>query len=351
MAHAQPDFTESGCHTHNFCNKLFAMHTSHLDPWTHEHTFGQDQIRRGERRTLIVTVLTAITMVVEIAAGVAFGSMALLADGLHMASHATALGIAVFAYAYTRRFAADPRYSFGTGKVNALAGFTSAVLLALFAAGMVVESVERVIAPVDIAFNQAIFVAVVGLLVNGISVLILAVPHDDHHHHGHDHDHHHHGHRHDHHHHDHHHGDSDHNLHGAYLHVLADSLTSILAIGALLMGKYVGAVWTDPAMGLVGAVLVARWSWSLLRSTSHVLLDKQAPEALRHAVRKAIEARGGDRIADLHVWRIGPDIYAAEIALVSDDPQPPNHYKELIPKALRIAHVTVEVHPCTVYAS
>ena len=324
------------------------MHTSHLDPWTHEHTFGQDQVRRGERRTLIVTALTAVTMVVEIAAGVAFGSMALLADGLHMASHATALGIAVFAYAYTRRFAADPRYSFGTGKVNALAGFTSAVLLALFAAGIVAESVERVIDPVDIAFNQAIVVAIIGLLVNGVSVLILAVPRDDpHHHHDHrhgqDHDHHHH--------HDHHHGGSDHNLHGAYLHVLADSLTSILAIAALLMGKYVGAVWTDPAMGIVGAVLIARWSWSLMRSTSHVLLDKQAPEALRHAVREAIESRDGDRIADLHVWSIGPDIYAAEIALVSDEPQPPEHYKGLLPKALKIAHVTVEVHHCTGYAS
>jgi cation diffusion facilitator family transporter len=318
------------------------MHTDSLDHWTHEHTFGQDQARRGEGRTLIVTVLTAATMVVEIIAGMTFGSMALLADGLHMASHATALGIAVFAYAYTRRFAADPRYSFGTGKVNALAGFTSAVLLALFAAGMVVESVERVIDPVAIAFNQAIFVAVVGLLVNGLSVLILAVPHDHHRrHHDHEHDHHHH----------HHHGGSDHNLHGAYLHVLADSLTSVLAIAALLMGKYFGAVWMDPAMGIVGAVMVARWSWGLLRNTSHVLLDKQAPEAIRNAVREAIEVRDGDRVADLHVWSIGPDIYAAEIALVSYDPQQPDHYKELIPEKLGIVHMTVEVQPCTVHAA
>ena len=344
MGHAQPDLTAAGCHTHNLLYEVVAMHTSHLDPWIHQHTFGQDQVRRGERRILMVTALTAITMVVEIVAGAAFGSMALLADGLHMASHATALGIAVFAYAYMRRFAADPRYSFGTGKVNALAGFTSAVLLALFAAGMVVESAERVMDPVTIAFNQAIVVAVIGLLVNGVSVLILAVPRDHDHHHHHDHvDHHHHHH--------HHGGGSDHNLHGAYLHVLADSLTSILAIAALLMGKYFGAVWTDPAMGIVGAVMVARWSWCLLRSTSHVLLDKQAPEALRHAVREAIEARDGDRIADLHVWSIGPDIYAAEITLVSDDPQLPEHYKELLSKALKIAHVTVEVHPCMVYAS
>jgi cation diffusion facilitator family transporter len=282
----------------------------------------------------MVTALTAVTMVVEIVAGITFGSMALLADGLHMASHATALGIAVFAYAYTRRFAADPRYSFGTGKVNALAGFTSAVLLALFAAGMAVESVERVLDPVAIAFNQAIFVAGIGLLVNGLSVLILAVPHDHHHHHDHDH-----------------HSGSDHNLHGAYLHVLADSLTSVLAIAALLLGKYFGAVWMDPTMGIVGAVLVARWSWGLLRNTSHVLLDKQAPEAIRDAVRVAIAGHERDRVADLHVWSIGPDIYAAEVALVSDDPQPPDYYKGRIPEKLGIVHMTVEVQPCTVPAA
>jgi cation diffusion facilitator family transporter len=228
----------------------------------------------------------------------------------------------------------DPRYSFGTGKVNALAGFTSAILLALFAAGMTVESVERIMYPIAIAFNQAIVVAVMGLLVNGVSVLILAVPHDHH-----DHDHHHD------------YGGSDHNLHGAYLHVLADSLTSLLAISALLMAKYFGAVWMDPAMGIVGAVLVARWVWGLLRKTSHVLLDKQASEAIRNAVREAIQAHDGDRIADLHVWSIGPDIYAAEIALVSNNPQQPDHYKGLIPEELGIVHVTVEVHPCTVYTA
>jgi len=313
------------------------MHTDSLDHWTHEHTFGQDRLRRGERRTVIVTGLTAVTMAVEIAAGLSFGSMALLADGLHMASHATALGIAVFAYAHTRRFAADPRYSFGTGKVNSLAGFTSAILLALFAAGMAVESVERFIDPIAIAFNPAIFVAVIGLLVNGVSVLILLVPHD--HPHSHDHSHSH----------DHHPGGSDHNLRGAYLHVLADSLTSVLAISALLMGKYVGAVWLDPVMGIVGAAMVARWSWGLLRHTSCVLLDKQAPAAVRNAVREAIEAHEGDRISDLHVWSIGPDIYAAAIALVSYEPKLPDHYKELIPKELGIVHVTVEAHPCTVY--
>ena len=274
----------------------------------------------------MVTALTAVTMVVEIAAGIVFGSMALLADGLHMASHATALGIAVFAYAYTRRFATDRRYSFGTGKVNTLAGFTSAVLLAVFAAAMAVESIERVISPVAIAFNQAIFVAVIGLLVNAASVLILAVPH----HHPHPD-----------------HRGGDHNLRAAYLHVLADSLTSLLAIIALLMGKFVGAVWMDPAMGIVGALLVARWSWGLLRDTSHVLLDKQAPKNIRNRLSEVIAADSDNRIADLHVWSIGPDLYAAAIAVVSHYPQPPDYYKQLIPKDLSIAHVTVEVHRCT----
>lgn len=322
--------------------------------WEHEHTFGQDRVRRGERRTLVVTVLTAVTMAVEIAAGVAFGSMALLADGLHMASHATALGIAVFAYAYTRRFAGDPRYSFGTGKVNALAGFTSAVLLALFAAGMALESTQRFIAPVAIAFDRAIAVAVIGLLVNGLSVLILAGghrgpgshdhaqahAHDDHsRHHHHVHRHHHHA------------AGGDHNLRGAYLHVVADSLTSLLAIAALLMGKVFGMVWMDPAMGIVGAVLIARWSWGLARDTSQVLLDRQAPQDVRDRLRRALEApgagpRGNDRVADLHVWSVGPGIHAAAIVLVTDTPKPPEVYKRAIPASLGIVHSTVEVHRC-----
>jgi cation diffusion facilitator family transporter len=305
------------------------VHTRSLEKWAHGHTFEQDRVQQGERLTLIVTILTAITMVIEIAAGFAFGSMALLADGLHMASHATALGIAVLAYVYTRRFATDSSYSFGTGKAKALGGFTGAVLLALFAAGMAIESVERILNPIGIAFNQAIFVAVIGLLVNGASVLIL------------DHDHDHHDHHHD-------HGSGDHNLRAAYLHVLADSLTSLLAISALLMGKYFGVLWMDPAMGIIGALLIARWSWGLLRDTSHVLLDKQAPETIRNALRQALEAFDGNRIADLHVWSVGPHIYAADIALVSHNPQPPDHYKALIPKEWGIVHMTVEVHRCTV---
>ena len=306
------------------------MHTQRLDWWQHEHVFGQDQVKAGERRTLLVVLLTAVMMLVEIAAGIAFGSMALLADGLHMASHAAALGISVFAYVYARRLARHPRYSFGTGKVNALAGFASAVLLVIFAAAMAWESIARLIDPIPIALDQALVVAVAGLLVNGASAWILAVPgrHGHHHHHGH------HGHRH------------DHNLRAAYLHVLADALTSLLAIFALLAAKFFAATWLDPVMGVVGAALVTRWSLGLLRETSRVLLDAQLPGNATERLRAAIEAHGGDRIADLHLWSIGPGIQAAAIVVVSDAPRPPDHYRGLIPPDLHVVHATVEVQRC-----
>jgi cation diffusion facilitator family transporter len=302
------------------------MHTQRLDWWQHEHVFGQDQVKAGERRTLLVVLLTAVMMAIEIAAGVAFGSMALLADGLHMASHATALGISVFAYIYARRLAGHPRYSFGTGKVNALAGFASAVLLVIFAAAMAWESADRLINPIPIALNQALMVATAGLLVNGASALILAAP-------GH-HDHGHHGHRH------------DHNRRAAYLHVLADALTSLLAIFALLAAKFFDAIWLDPAMGVVGAALVTRWSLGLLRETSRVLLDAQLPGSATARLRSSIEAQEGDRVADLHLWSIGPGIQAAAIVVVSDEPRSPDHYRRLIPSDLHVVHATVEVHRC-----
>ena len=295
------------------------MHTQSVDPWRHEHAFGQDERRVGERRTLMVIALTATMMVVEIVAGIAFGSMALLADGLHMASHATALGITAVAYFYARRLAADPRFCFGTGKINALAGFTGAVLLAGFALVMAVESVQRFIDPVPIAFVQAIVVAVVGLVVNGLSGVLL---------HSHDHDH-------------------DHNLRSAYLHVLADALTSLLAIVALLSAILFGMVWMDPLMGIVGAALITRWSWALLRQTSRVLLDYQAPQHVRDAVRGSIESSLDNRVADLHVWSIGPGIHAAIIGLVTDEPRSAEFYHQLIPKELGIVHVSVEVNACS----
>ena len=335
------------------------MHQTNLAAWEHAHSFGLDRQRPGERRTLIVALLTAVTMVVEVVAGLAFGSMALLADGLHMASHAIALGLAVVAYMYCRRHARDPRFTFGTGKVNSLGGYTSALLLAGFATYMAVESVTRLMAPVPIVFDAAIVVAVIGLIVNGVSVLILDVRHHtpDHdtkahgdgqeahgHHPGHGHSH---GHSHSHGHgHSHSHGHADHNLRGAYLHVLADALTSLLAIVALLAGKYLGAVWMDPAMGIVGAILVGRWAWGLLRDSGHTLLDRQAPATVRDAVRRSVERFRDTRVVDLHVWSIGPGLFAAELAVVSHEPEEPSVYKDLLSGA-GLAHVTIEVHRCS----
>lgn len=276
---------------------------------------------------MIVIAITAAMMAIELVAGIVFGSMALLADGLHMASHAVALGINAFAYIYARRNASNTLYSFGTGKVNALGGFTGAVLLAVFAVIMAFESFHRLINPVEIIFNQAIFVAVLGLLVNGVCVFILGV--DDH---AHDHGDQHHSHHH------------DHNLKSAYLHVLADALTSILAIIALLTAKYFGLIWMDPVMGMVGAILVARWSLGLLGSTSGVLLDRQAPQSLRHEIKERMEADDTTRVTDLHIWSIGPEIYSALISVVTNQPVTPAEYKTRIPKSLGLVHVAVEVH-------
>ena len=305
------------------------MHHDNLHHWQHTHAFGQDLKRPGEMRTIIVIAITAVMMVVEITAGIVFGSMALLADGLHMASHAVALGINAFAYIYARRNAHNTKFSFGTGKVNALGGYSGAVLLVLFALLMAAESAGRFVFPVTIEFNQAIFVAVIGLAVNGASVFILGHRHEPTAHEHHPHDHHHH----------------DHNLRSAYLHVLADALTSLLAIFALLTAKYAGLVWMDPLMGIVGAFLVARWSVGLLRTTSAVLLDEQGPESIRTGIRDAIED-DDNRVTDLHLWSIGPNIYGAIISVVAHDPQTPEYYKTLIPPGLGLVHVTVEVHPC-----
>ena len=304
----------------------------------------------GERRTLIVVITTSAMMVIEIATGIAFGSMALLADGLHMASHAVALIIAYFAYIYARRHARDERFSFGTGKVNSLAGFTGAVLLAVFALGMAWESVNRFLNPVAIEFTQAIVVAIVGLIVNALCAVVLGHHDGGHHHQGaesldesgehpeqtqrrlaaHPHDHNHH---------------DDHNLRSAYLHVVADAFTSVLAIFALLAGKYADAVWLDPAMGIVGAVLVARWSVGLIRTTAQVLLDWQAPNDLCGVMQCALSADGDTEVVDLHVWVIGPGRYAAAMSIVSAAARQPDEYKErLMQVCPGLVHVTIEVN-------
>lgn len=313
------------------------MSTPDLSKWQHDHVFEQDRKRPGERRTLLVVLMTAVMMVIEIAAGLAFGSMALLADGLHMASHTVALGISLAAYVVSRRLASDQRFAFGVGKINSLAGFASAVLLLGFAFAMVTESVDRLINPLTIAFDSALLVAGIGLVVNGVSAWILmSTPHE----HGHDHGH---GHQHA----GHENADGhDHNLRAAYLHVLADALTSVLAIIALLAGKYLGAGWLDPAMGLVGAALVARWSLGLIFSSARVLLDHQADSRHVAELREAIEMNSADRITDLHLWTVGHGIYAAEITVVSHDPKPPGYYRELIPPRLNVVHAIVEVQRC-----
>lgn len=302
----------------------------------HGHCFlGRDH-RRNERRVWLVIALTAGMMLAEIAAGTVYGSMALVADGWHMSTHAGAMLIAALAYRFARRHADDPRFTFGTGKLGDLAGFASAVVLALVALLIGWESLARLARPIRIDFDQAIAVAAVGLAVNLACAWLLK---DDHTHHGHGH--HHHDHDHVHH---HAHGEArDNNLRAAYLHVLADALTSVLAIAALLLGRSRGWLWADPAMGVVGALVIVRWSWGLLRDSGSVLLDAAAEgQAVRQEIREAM-APTGSRVTDLHVWQVGPGHFAAIVALVAREPQEPAHYKALLAHIHELSHVTVEV--------
>ena len=314
--------------------RKIAMKSDNQIELRHDHSFGQDKKRSGENRTVIVILLTAAMMGIEIAAGLAYGSMALLADGLHMASHAAALSISAFAYYFARKRAHDRSFSFGTGKVNFLGGYTGAILLLIFALLMVFESINRLIDPVEISFNQAIGVAILGLIVNGVSVFILG--HEEHHHHGHHHEHGVEGHHHHHH---------DHNLRAAYLHVLADALTSLLAIVALLAAKYYGWIWMDPLMGIVGAVLITKWSFGLLKQSGAVLLDQQGPASLIERVNSRIESLPCKaEIVDCHVWSIGPNIYSAAITLITDKENNVALFKGELENFTEIVHSTVEVH-------
>ena len=333
------------------------MHTEEISQWQHTHVFGQDQIKSGERRTLFVIIMTGIMMVGEIAAGIIFGSMALTADGIHMGSHMVGLGITFFAYIYSRKHAQDQRFSFGTGKVNALAGYSSAMILIFIALFMAYKSIVRMISPVEIFYNQAIMVAVIGLVVNGVSMVLLGEKGHTHAHGNHDHeahdqtDHEQADHEHDvltHADHDHAHvttGD-DHNLKAAYLHVLTDAMTSILAIIALLTAKYLNLVWMDPLMGIVGAILVIRWSIGLIQGTTIVLLDHQISVEVRKRIIDTLESYKDTKVSDLHIWSIGPGIYSSEVSVVTKYPDSPNKYKALIPQATGVVHTTVEVHTC-----
>jgi cation diffusion facilitator family transporter len=319
-----------------------ATHHSALDRWRHEHDFLPDR-SAAERSTGWVMLLTAVTMVVEIVAGVVTGSMALLADGWHMGTHVAAFGITIYAYRYARLHRNDPRFTFGTGKVTELGGFASALALAFVALLMLVESAQRLFEPRAISFDEALWVAVLGLAVNVVSALILSRQGSHGHHHGpHEHDH---DHDHD------HEPDADSNLRAAYLHVIADALTSVLAIVALLAGKLAGWTWLDPVMGIVGALLILRWAQGLARTTAAVLLDGVAHDEIRTRVRSAIErhpdaARRGDSVADLHVWAVGPNRLAATVSVVADDPDTPAAYRQRLAGVSALAHIVVEVNRC-----
>lgn len=306
---------------------LYLMHIHTLDNWQHSHNFSVKN-DKGERRTLYVLILTAVTMIVEILAGSIYGSMALLADGWHMGTHVAAFMITIFAYRYARKNASNPAYAFGTGKVSVLGGFASAVALAVVALVMLIESMQRVINPHDIHFNEAIAVAVLGLSVNIVSAFLLK---DEHHHHHHGDEHHHY---------------HDHNLRAAYLHVLADALTSLLAIVALLSGKYFGWNWLDPVMGIVGAIIITRWSYGLLKQTSPILLDGSIEEKYHSSIKKTIEKDSDNRVSDLHVWKVGANHYAAIISIVTHFPKSAEYYKGLLKDFHRLSHTTVEVNVC-----
>lgn len=318
------------------------MHTHSIDSWRHTHVFLGADHARNERRTWIVIGMTAAMMIGEIAAGFAFGSMALLADGFHMATHAGALTIAAVAYLYARRHAKDERFAFGTGKLGELAGYSSAVILAVVALLIGFESLIRLTAPIPIRFNEAITVAILGLLVNLVSAWLLhsTGEHDDHHHQHETHDDNEHDHGHDQRHHH-----RDHNLRSAYFHVLTDALTSVLAIVGLLAGQNYGWLWMDPLMGIVGGIVIARWSWGLLRDAGAVLLDWVPDKALSERIRSTLE-EGGDRVSDLHLWRVGPGHLAAIVSLVSDRPLAPACYKAKLSQLKQLSHLTIEVHPC-----
>ncbi len=313
------------------------MHTHTLSLLKHEHDFSAIN-RKGERRTKQVLVLTFLTMALEITAGILFGSMALLADGWHMGTHVAAFMITIIAYRYSRIHAHDQTFAFSSGKVGVLGGYTSSVVLGVVALIMLIESGQRIVNPHLIHFDEAIAVAGFGLFINLICALLLR-DHHHHHHDDHDHDHAHHHH--------------DHNLKAAYLHVLADALTSVLAIVALVLGKYYGWNWLDPVMGIVGALIITQWSYSLVKETSPLLLDESIALKYKLAIKEKIESDADNRISDLHIWRVSPGHFAIIISLVSHNPKAPEYYKDLLKEFRglggmnKLSHITIEVNKCT----
>ena len=307
------------------------MHIHKLEQWQHGHNYFVHR-EQNEKNTQKVMGLTAVTMVVEIVAGIAFGSMALLADGWHMGTHVAAFLITLFAYSYSRKHANNPDFTFGPGKINVLGGFASAVALAVVALIMAVESVGRFFSPVEIHYGQSILVAVVGLAVNVVSAFLLHGSHGHDHHHGHGHgikNHH-----------------EDHNLKAAYFHVLADALTSVLAIVALLFGSLFGWWALDPAMGIVGALVITRWAWGLLKESSAILLDAGVKKEVREEIKDVIEADADNRVTDIHVWKVGPHHLAVLLTLVTHYPRSSGEYKKLLAGFDQLKHITIEVIKC-----
>jgi cation diffusion facilitator family transporter len=304
------------------------MNDSHNHAWTHDHVYLGARHGRAETRTWFVVYLTAAFMVVEVVAGLVFGSMALLADGMHMATHVGALGLAAWAYSMARRHAKNRYFSFGSGKFGDLAGFASALILGIIAIGVGVESVMRLYQPVPIQYLEAMIVAALGLGVNIASAVML---HDDHHHdHEGDADHHH-----------------DHNLRAAYVHVLADAATSLLALAALGLGWTFGWRAADPLVGILGALVISRWAVHLLRQTALVLLDVEDHPELARDIRKTLEGELGLQVADLHLWRLGPGHRGLIVSLVSAGPCTAEGVKEMLrARHTGLSHVTIEVAVC-----
>jgi cation diffusion facilitator family transporter len=305
------------------------MQPEDLSPWTHGHDF-VGEFDAAEKNTRRVLWLTAAMMVIEIAGGLKLRSMALFADGWHMGTHVVAFAISAGAYWLARRHAGDERYTFGTGKIGVLGGYTSAVVLGFVAVYMFGESLLRLFHPQAIAFGEAIPIACLGLTVNIVSALLLKGGHP----HGHDH----HGH-------DHQHGHDDLNLRAAYLHVIADAVTSVLAIVALSCGKAFGWTWLDPLCGIAGSFVIGQWSWSLIASTQTILLDYE-PETcdLRAEIRKAFDHCADTRICDLHIWQVGVNRFSAIISIVTDKPEAPQVYKRMLAEHEELQHITIEVN-------
>jgi cation diffusion facilitator family transporter len=316
------------------------MHSHSIDDYRHPHVFLGDAHERNERRMWIVIAICTAMMVTEIVGGVWFGSVALIADGLHMSTHAGALLVAALAYTCSRRYVDHGRLAFGTGKLGDLAAFTSAIALAMIALLIGYESVSRFFNPVAIAFDEAIPIAIVGLGVNLMSAFLLREDHD--HHHGHDHNH------------PHEHVKSgeyhrDNNLRAAFVHVMADAAVSVLVIVGLIAGRQFGWLWMDPVMGFIATIVIMSWSWSLVRTAGAVLLDASPDPALSAKIAARLET-DGDRISDLHLWRLGPGHIAGIISLVSDHPKSPGSYKKLLSDVAGLSHLTIEVERCSAHS-